>query len=64
MLDVAEVIFQTMTYRGVPTMIEGLRVLKSVLNESGAEVVDSKSVDYTAPTTAARRGGVSSNRNR
>lgn len=37
--EVAEVIVQTVTYHGVPTMLEGLKVLKSVTDEmkSGAE---------------------------
>jgi 4-carboxymuconolactone decarboxylase len=32
--EVAEVILQTVTYHGVPTMLEGLKVLKSVLDEA------------------------------
>lgn len=31
--EVAEVIVQTVTYHGVPTMLEGLKVLKSVTDE-------------------------------
>ena len=33
--EVAEVIFQMMTYGGVPCMVEGLKVLKKVLQERG-----------------------------
>ena len=33
--EVAEVIFQMMTYGGVPTMVEGLKVCKAVLQEKG-----------------------------
>ena len=33
--EVAEVIFQQLTYGGVPTMVEGLKVLKEVLQERG-----------------------------
>lgn len=33
--EVAEVIFQMSTYGGVPCMVEGLRTLKSVLQERG-----------------------------
>jgi len=33
--EVAEVIFQMATYGGVPCMVEGLRTLKSVLQERG-----------------------------
>jgi 4-carboxymuconolactone decarboxylase len=33
--EVAEVIFQMMTYGGVPTMVEGLKVCKAVLQERG-----------------------------
>ena len=33
--EVAEVIFQMMTYGGVPTMVEGLKVFKEVLQERG-----------------------------
>ena len=33
--EVAEVIFQMMTYGGVPTMVEGLKVCKEVLQERG-----------------------------
>lgn len=32
--EVAEVILQTVTYHGVPTMLEGLKVLKSVMDET------------------------------
>lgn len=32
--EVAEVILQTVTYHGVPTMLEGLKVLKAVLDEN------------------------------
>lgn len=31
--EVAEVIFQTTTYHGVPTMLEGLKVLKEVIED-------------------------------
>lgn len=34
--EVAEVILQTVTYHGVPTMLEGLKVLKSVTDEMNA----------------------------
>ena len=33
--EVAEVIIQMMTYGGVPTMVEGLKVCKAVLQERG-----------------------------
>ena len=33
--EVAEVIFQTMTYGGVPTMIQGLKICQEVLSERG-----------------------------
>ena len=33
--EVAEVMFQMMTYGGVPTMVEGLKVFKEVLQERG-----------------------------
>lgn len=33
--EVAEVIFQMLTYGGVPTMVEGLKVLKEVLQARG-----------------------------
>ncbi len=33
--EIAEVIFQMSTYGGVPCMVEGLRTLKSVLQERG-----------------------------
>ncbi|MGE3537666.1 MAG: carboxymuconolactone decarboxylase family protein [Candidatus Tectimicrobiota bacterium] len=33
--EVAEVIFQMMTYGGVPTTVEGLKVCKEVLTERG-----------------------------
>jgi 4-carboxymuconolactone decarboxylase len=33
--EIAEVIFQMATYGGVPCMVEGLRTLKSVLQERG-----------------------------
>ena len=32
---VAEVIFQMMTYGGVPTTVEGLKICKAVLEERG-----------------------------
>lgn len=35
--EVAEVIFQMMTYAGVPRMIEGLKVLRDVLDERSVE---------------------------
>jgi len=33
--EVAEVIFQMLTYGGVPTMVEGLKILKEVLQARG-----------------------------
>ena len=33
--EVAEVIFQMMTYGGVPTTVEGLKICKAVLEERG-----------------------------
>lgn len=33
--EVAEVIFQMLTYGGVPTMVEGLKICKEVLQERG-----------------------------
>ncbi|MDE0205538.1 MAG: carboxymuconolactone decarboxylase family protein, partial [Candidatus Tectomicrobia bacterium] len=35
--EVAEVIFQMMTYGGVPTMVEGLKVCDEVLQERGTD---------------------------
>jgi len=34
-LEVAEVIFQMMTYGGVPMTVEGLKICKAVLEERG-----------------------------
>jgi 4-carboxymuconolactone decarboxylase len=33
--EVAEVIFQMLTYGGVPTMVEGLKICKAVLQARG-----------------------------
>lgn len=42
--EVAEVIVQTVTYHGVPTMLEGLKVLKSVTDEAASNPSDADPV--------------------